>query len=972
MERITRKLRPKTAPLPLLTNTKQGVAPPPPPPRPPPPPSVPRGNATYRGIIHYRLSVRISNQTKRLDKHFTILPGENIWERLLEDVAMRVGQGIAEYGGTWEILINPMPTIRYVETATNVETIIDYRTIRMMGDTPMNLSVNIFANIVPIEPTEESCVPTALRKLYPEISKQKKDPIALLHNANTNEIIDFCKTYKIRMIAWDHLGNVIAKYIPDKPSTKFKTLAYVVYDNHIHIVKNKELVKKPLGEKFEIVEHEQLQRDFKELILRRIEPSNIRLGAGDLIAEYTHEDTRYIVNPDWELVLHISNVIGLFEDTLDPSTTLSQMLIHLEKYYSSTNTSSFFPIEHRKPAFFWTADSIDPDREKTTIDKNLAYTDILMTLPYLLKTDIRTHTHEDTTEYTEELSLYLAEAIPPNILMPKKDLYSGSHIKYCIQLKAFEVKIYERMECEKERNHFQLIIEDLLTKFNRDHIKKLVLPAIGLFEKTPEIKEKIEVSVIGEDERTNQYEDVRIDDLDGKYLQKRPTKVVRNLYNRKPIAIQIKDTMYRLLFEKMRELKLTDDDIVNINTDSITFYSQPNQQVETSKDIGKWKKADYNPRHAISFYDTQTPFPTMRQVLKTPMINLIVQGPPGNGKSHRIQNNTDLTDAIILSSKHSAIRQHKEKGLNAKVIQVYRMGLKKAIPTEKHIIVEECGILAREHWDLLIECSMLGKQISVLGDFKQLLPVNEYGSFNQPLFLNWLFPNQETMNTNWRNKFSLGYYDWLLEKATKQELETEVIKYSTKKPQDADIIVAYRKEIVRDYNREVLKYKKFKPTDPYVPIMIKTNEFRDKELFNNFIFDRHELEEHWDDDQLEELLEEKGADKESKVQVAYTRTLYNMQGDETPTFYVAREDMGWFVQPRMAYTLISRLKGDMTEDIKNDWIDERNAQYIKDQEQRQEARRQEEQDAILYPPYNHLPVCGRRRRVDLPPQSQEA
>jgi hypothetical protein len=273
-------------------------------------------------------------------------------------------------------------------------------------------------------------------------------------------------------------------------------------------------------------------------------------------------------------------------------------------------------------------------------------------------------------------------------------------------------------------------------------------------------------------------------------------------------------------------------------------------------------------------------------------------------------------------------------------------------------------------------CSLLGKDITMMGDFKQLLPVNEIGAFNQPLFLNWFFPNQETMNTNWRNKFSLGYYDWLLEKATDEELEIEVAKYSTRNPEKADIIVAYRNEIVRKYNKLMLEHLNKKATDPYVPIMIKTNDFRDKELFNNFIFDRHELED-WDDEKLEELLKEKGKDKTSKVQVAYTRTLYNMQGDETPSYHIAQEDLRWFVQPRMAYTLISRLKGDMTEDIKNDWIDERNKQYFAVRQEQVKQAEEKEQDAILFPPYHHVPVCRRRQGqatsslpgVDLQPQT---
>lgn len=862
---------------------------------------VPEKPDGYRGSIRYDLEIQISSTKSRRRGAFVIEPNENLWDTLLKELANRTGQDVISYGTIWFILDPPTPVITFRDMLQNTETELNYAGIRMLDAVPLNLSVNVFNNIVNIKPTNESCVPTALRTLYPEISKQKKDPIAKLHNANTEEITEFCKQYSIRMMAYNHLGVPVAKYIPEKYNTKYKTLIYIIYDGHIHIVKNRELTKQPVGQNFKHLSAEDLDESFRSLIQRRIVPSNIRLNMGSLV-EYTHEDTRYIYNPDWELVNRVVDNLGIFNDTIEPTTNATSLMSIIEKYYTSHNPSSFLPIQHSKPAFFWNAEYIDKTREQTCIDKNLAYTDNLKELPYLLTTDIRTHDHEFTSKYTTENALYIAEANPPNVLLPRKDIYSGQHIKFCIDLKAFPVKIYEKLECKKEKNYFKVIIEDLLQKLDRQDLKQVVLRAIGSFEKNLQVQDFHEVNFITKQQRTKQYENIAIDNIPDGYFQLIPTKQVRNLYNRKPIAIQIKDAMFRALFTKMNELNLKDQDIIQINTDSITFYTKPKQEIKSSNLIGAWKISTSKLQTTSCFYDNCVPFETFVQ--HPPFNNnLLVEGCAGNGKSYRIQNKTDLTDSIIVSSKHSAIRQHREQDLNARVIQAYTnisVGINK-IPAEQHIIVEECGILTREHWDFLVRCSFLGKKLSVLGDFSQLLPFGEQSAFDKPLFLNWLFNTREIQNTNWRNDFPISYYDWLKHKATNEERKHEVLKYSTKKPTETDSIIAYRNIIVDKYNELMLEHHGKTRTSEGVPIMIKTNDFREQDIFNNFIFQREELQ--YDDEALDAHFEAE------KVKVAYARTLYNYQGDETPSYFVAPEDIDWFCSPRMAYTLISRLKG---------------------------------------------------------------
>ena len=146
------------------------------------------------------------------------------------------------------------------------------------------------------------------------------------------------------------------------------------------------------------------------------------------------------------------------------------------------------------------------------------------------------------------------------------------------------------------------------------------------------------------------------------------------------------------------------------------------------------------------------------------------------------------------------------------------------------------------------------------------------------------------MLTNWRNKFSVSYYESLIS-GDAEYLESELKKHSTKNPEDADVVIAYRNVIVNKYNA-LMKEKRGDAVD--MPMVCITNDLRERGIYNGFCFKASEL----GDDAL----------NENWFRCGYARTLYNIQGDEVSSFYIAPEDMGWFLNGRMAYTLISSLK----------------------------------------------------------------
>jgi hypothetical protein len=875
--------------LPLLTRTVRDPNPIQPPILPPAIPQL-QGNDIVRGSLVCVIYVLISDTTA---KYKATLPYDGprnqIWQFILDDMD-RYFQG-----NNREITNDPNPpSIILRDNLMNTETPLDYTTLQMFDNRPFNISINLFSNIIEFEPTPETCVPTALRKLYPDISKQKKDPIAKLKGGTIQDVLGFCEERRIRMIAYDIHGNLLAQNPCPEPNQKYRSLAFIYYNNHMYVLDNRKstfkyLIEVPKPKNFKVLQPDNLLDDFRTLLQDKIVPSKIDFDEYGTLNSYVHDKTQYIANEDYDTIQKIINKY-MFCDKINPTTKLTRVLYDIERLYTSKSLNSFFPIQHQKPAFFYNRPR-DPKRQVDTIDKNKAYSDILANLPYLLTTDIRTHAHTETDVFTDEYALYLVKPETPNLLMPRQDIYSGEHVKFCKQL--FPFKILERLECRHHKNDFKNMVLDLYQKISPDIAKQVIVKFIGTFETCPEEKTANECVVVNRQNHNPKYHAVEV--LEDVFVEQRPKKVAPRLYNRKPIAIQIKDTMYRHLFLKLVELKKTDADVVQINTDSITFYNDKNEHIETSKEFGKWKKGDYKPTNA-SLYDRITDFATMKQT--RPNNNTIVQGLAGNGKTYHIQNNMDLTDSIILTSKHSAIRQHREKNLNSQVIQAYTNLEFPAYPSESHIIVEECGILAREHWDLILKCYYLGKKITMFGDFNQLLPVDEINTFDRPLFLNMYFNTQIRKDENWRNNFTPEYYWSLINSTDRTYLRNEILKYSTKTPEEADVIIVYRNIIADHYNDYMLKYHNKTITDDNVPLLCKTNEYRKHGIYNNFILTRKDLPETITDEDIED---------EKKFKPAYARTLYNMQGDETKSYYMAPEDIDWFLHSRMAYTLISRV-----------------------------------------------------------------
>ena len=841
---------------------------------------VPRGKMLVSVKFNARLSEEIVLRTLR--------PFEYEGNNVQGEIARRITEYLTH--ANWE-LIPEGTTIRITQKRKTRQ--FDYAQNRMRDTQPFNLSVNIFRNLIEVEPTTENCVKTYLRKAYPDISKQKKDPIGNLGNEDgvtPEELKEFCKQRHIKMIAYNTNKEVIATYKPEVFSKKYKALIYLYYGNHIYPIDNKYLETKTNKiVKSEYLEWEALSDKFNELITAHILPSDIVMTQ-DQVSSFIHESTHYFHNPEYLECLQLLTAFGI-EDKIEPRMGFITAMDCIETIYTQSQSSpytSFFPIDHIKTPFYY---NTKPDgRPMTTIDKNKAYSHAFMNLPYLLTTDYRQYPIQDNPSAIEEAALYIATPKIPNILMPKQDIYSGQHLLFCS--KKFSFTIQERINCKKHDNIYNEIIQDLQDKVPNHLFKNILNKLIGSYARSPTKYPSSKATLVNRDDRHPDHYHIPY----GKYyLQLDSENHVRNLYNRRPIAIQIKDRTAQTIYEKMVELKLRDDDIIQIKTDSITFYTTT-VPPKIGKTINDWKLETYKPSTS-NIYDQDPPTITMKQHL--PNDNTLITGYAGNGKSYYIQNTLVPQDPnyLILSSKHSALTQHRTNNLNADVIQAYAWG--RSIPKEHHLIVEECGILSRYEWDILFKCFLMGKKLTVLGDFQQLLPYGEHATFNSPAFLNWLFTNQTVMNTNWRNNFTTEYYDSLINSKDPNYLKQEILKYSVKNPEDAEVIFAYRNKTVDQYNEYMLNHLNKTLDDPDVPMICTTNKLRDHEIFNQYQFTTGEIRDKITDPEF---------DMEKHFRPAYARTLYNLQGDQVKSYYIAPEDIDYFAKPREAYTIISRIK----------------------------------------------------------------
>jgi len=694
--------------------------------------------------------------------------------------------------------------------------------------------------------------------------------------------------------------------------------------NHCYVIEGKKkLEKKIVDEKImDIKIIEDAHKEIAKLLKENTVPNILKYN-GVNISSYISGNTKYIQNPEY---LKCKEILEKFDlsDKLTDDIKLTNLFGILEKkYLKGTNLDSFFPEcnKFNKKALVYKNTKKFSDEELVCIDKNKAYASVLMDLPFLISVDMRSCEIFDwDNSFMDIIDHYLYYAIPEKYteLMEETNLYSGHHLLQCKEA-GVKFKIIYGIETKKNNNVYKELISDMFNKIDDDSFKQIMVRAIGCFE----IKEKIVRSF----KPLGIFNDEEILSLDAicelKIISKKYTMCyqindnVLCINNKKPISIQIKDQCKVEIYKKMKELKLTEDNLCMINTDSILYKGELPDNLD-SKKLGSWKVIKNKGEECKKIYIPKDEKIYIDNVIDTNLLtknkfrNTLCLSYAGSGKTTYIKDKIipKLKGSyIILSPSHKSLKEFKQLGLNCSVIQKYIYS--NTIPTEETIIIDEFGMFGHKEHDILFKVSMLNKKIYAIGDNNQLSPVNGRRC-NNKIYLDMMFSEKIYLTDNHRNNFTKEYYDKLIDgKFTQQDLIKEVNEYGTINYSDAEQIICYRRETVDLYNKRMLKKLKLNKDSVGARTMCITNNLGD-DIYNSFTYLIKNSDKNFvtleDEDTGEiKIINKKTFDKVSNFMPCYATTLHKLQGSSLSSYYYAPEDSS-FINNTVAYTTISRLK----------------------------------------------------------------
>ncbi len=763
-----------------------------------------------------------------------------------------------------------------------------------------------------IDVDEGDCVIKYLKSRYSKLKNQTET--LPKHGVSIKKIVEFCKINRIKCIAYDINKNVIGKYMPTKHAHK-KSLIFIAYSNHIYPLKNK-FLRKSRPSYGDVVYVDNIKQEMTKLLNNKIVPQRVQLSGGD-VCSFVHDNKKYIQNDEHKQCLEILTKFGL-EDKIYDSIKISYLGNLIEKMYIGKPIESFFPESatfckggfNYKNTKLYNDKSIHDDIK--CIDKNKGYAWCLSHLPYLISVDIRYSKMFKNIKDIIDHYLYIAKPKYSTILMPTTNIYPGYHLNIC-KKEGIEFEVLEGITTKKQQNYYKLMVEDLYERLDENDFKNIINIMIGKMQKTSEIFSINKFDRICNKDEAKRIEGFKIP-LDIDHVIVTTVKEDVRMYTKKPIAFQVIDYMRYTTYMKMKEMNLTDKDIVEVHTDSIAYinHSYPKNM---NKKLDGWKIEYWQQRceatESIISDSTYTFKPSITYN------NTIYNDHAGAGKTETIKKMVpDLKDYIILTPTHKARLCYVKKNYNAKVYQTYTE--QNMVPKENTIIVDEHGMFDIHGTNLLIKCMLLNKRVISFGDYNQLLPCGCIEPLNSKAYLNTFFRHKTSLGTNYRNNFTREYYDDII--SGKLNAYKEVKKHSTKKFYDAEYVICYRNVIVDMYNERMMKHIDLKWGQIGLKIICKTNRFVNKGIYNNMIElitkkyviqkgrgkpkTMYELS---NGTILTESQLNSKTRQESNFKPAYALTTYGVQGDSISSYYYAPEDKK-FIDSRLAYTVISRLK----------------------------------------------------------------
>lgn len=744
---------------------------------------------------------------------------------------------------------------------------------------------------------------------------------------------------------YDVKGNLKATHTTDKHQS-IGTLSMIVYNNHVYPIGNLSPVyAKSTYTKIEVVDNitDKLIRLIKKgIVPKKIKVSNTRqvTDLDDIpIRSYIHNKVKYIGNPEYKRCLEIAKCLGPnFEELITDETTVADLPKIIMRATECKTSLSFMPdgAAYRSPACLWKTQKPIRVDDVTTIDKNKCYSYILSNIQCLIVFDYRRDPINDLRINGEGVStyqfidthLYLATPEAWSILLPCTKLYTGSFLRRCAE-RGFKFTVAEELVTRVEHSPYprvigmmqEMIQNNLLTW---EEFKFIINVTIGKMESTCKKSVVKCFSGIFETEAANHQpsclakltKDYSLGfDVEEKYI---------NVRNRFPTSIQVKDEARMMIYDKIVELGLSDSDIVQINTDSISYYGTLPKDLDPVN-FASWKQSKFNEIYVNSeVYDIDCsalkPYPISSRAKR-----ILHMKYAGAGKTHEIVNKLvprlikQNKSYIVLTPTHRTLEEYKRHGINCDVIQTYVFSGE--IPTEDYVIVDEIGFLGPECHDVLYKIAFDGKHLECYGDFSQLAPPGTDGTYDQLHYLEYFFTEIDRTFTNHRNGFTTDYYDSLINSDDTKWLISEVNSYSTPSYKDAERVICYRHSTCAKYNEKMLKHLGFERRyDRGALIMCTNNKLLEHGICNRMEFIVRNVD--YDDNGYIDLdgevtLKEINTNTKytipakafmrGKFESAYAINVHQIQGSTMDSYHWAKEDNA-YISGRVAYVVISRLR----------------------------------------------------------------
>ncbi len=828
----------------------------------------------------------------------------------------------------------------------------------MRDEAPVKLD-SIFNEVVPGLRKErgdtENCVRRVLISRYPDISSAMIDKFFGC-NWTVQRVHDFCVKYGMKMIGYDQTGEILMKHKPDK--TKRKALIFVSAWNHIYLLKNKLLNKKakatPIGNIKIVKDADTLMIEY---LNKKVIPSEITLngltepsftGDGEVIPSrpkvfsFVVDGIKYLENDEYVKCYEILSKWGI-QDRIHDKIKVRTLGSLIEKIYcpNPNETESFFPNHQKftKGGYYYRDTDVDAEGDVTEVcdyeteDKNKSYSSALKSLPYLLRLDYRQSKIVENPKEIVDHYLYIVRPDHNTILLPCVGVYWGNYllrvknendmIKGC----GLGFTLLEEISTTVLTNHMKSMVNDIYKKFPKEG-KEILNSFIGCMEQDRSRPSAVQVCErVCNDDEINRVSGVHVSlTKDNKFwMNMKIADGYSSVTCRKPISIQIKDESRWVIYQRMKELQLSGEDIIQINVDSFTHKkkdSTPKLEYD-EKNIDGWKLIKYKPIAKTSVYDDlNLSFFNDRGDLNdfhdSSVKNKLYYCKAGHGKSYDIRNTVipqllsdpDLSYRVLTPS-HVSLTEYRESKLVCDVIQSYTLQYK--IPKENTIIIDELGLCDRNAHDLIYKCYLMGKRIIAYGDFDQLLPVKERSPFNSRQYIAMMFQEFGSLDTNYRNHFTDEYYNQIIN--GELNAKDEIIKWSTPNPEDAKRIIVWRNTTADIYNERMMKHLGFSSKfDVGITLLCNDNGLADKDLYNGWFVTIVSKEPFKKEDGSEEThykLSTGQTVNENEIKrhfdLGYACTAYGIQGQSIESYYYAPED-DYFIDSRLSYTVVSRLK----------------------------------------------------------------